>query len=324
MYHSLVALALLLPSGLPSSPPPSPVAPSTPLPPVSQPLNKVTTIPQDTNSKSKGAVVSTPQSAQPAVTVSPNPCLPGQNVTFILPPGITQGTIRGGKFTKPTEIANLPALTDAPAKTTTYHFSLRLPMAVKDDNGKKPNRTHGAKVSAKTAPVKIQQAQVTVQVYDGKFSPLATYRDSRGWHVDVIKGWNRNVVPQQDPANHTLIFFQPREDSATRLAVSITPVTEGSCSELTCKVIDDIPTEYDVIKEITKKETEQLGIPAMWVTFQGVDHALPDVPTRSLVLSFVKDGKGYVISGRAQAGEFSQWEKTLRCLIRSFTLETAH
>lgn len=273
--------------------------------------------------KSEAPKTAPSESAPPApkVTVSPNPCLPGQNVTFVLPPGISQGTICGGKFTRPTEIAKLSALTDTPKKTTIYHFDLRLPTDAKDDTGKAQSKAKSRKVSAKTAPVKTEQETVTVDVYDGKFAPLATYRDPRGWHIDVIWGWNCNVVPEPDPANNTLIYFQPHEDSSTRVAVAITPVTDMSCAELTSKVIDDIPTEYDIIKEIQKKETTQLGLPAMWVTFQAVDHALPDVPTRSVVLSFVKDGKGYVISGRSQAGEFAQWEKPLRCLVRSFTLD---
>ena len=72
-----------------------------------------------------------------------------------------------------------------------------------------------------------------------------------------------------------------------------------------------------------QKETTQCGVPATWATFDGLDRSLPDTPTKSMVLAFVHDGVGYVISGRARASRFDQWQQLLHSLVRSFCVEAA-
>jgi hypothetical protein len=350
------------------------------------------------------------------VTAYPNPCLPGQTVTFYPPADAEKILVHGGRFATPTPWILAQPLTDVPSRPTVYVFDVwyskrRAAPAVPtpssssasgptashapspegatdhaaDHLGEPPKSpdaatgkpkeataggsaptplvsggptpqspgsagqpkssagaqppgsgaaakaatppTAGAPVAAASTasasavpepPEGHQRIKVAVDVYSGKFPRLATYRDPHLWHIDVLAGWNRNVVPRSDPAHEALVYFQPQEDSAERVAVAIQPMPHTTSAELMHKAMDDAPTQYDVLKDVQQKETTQCGVTAQWVTFTGLDRALPDVPVRAVVVAFVRNGEGYVISARAQEAMYDQWEKPLRCLVRSF------
>lgn len=243
------------------------------------------------------------------VTAEPNPCLPGQTVTFTLPTGMTRGTVSGGRFGSRREIKKSESLLDFPRKETLYTF----------DIWSAPESAGNAKQSSK--PEQHQQVKVTVAVYSGTFPKLTTYQNPQRWRIDTVIGWIRNVIPQPDPATESLIYFQPQDDSPERVAVAIMPVKENTCGDLMKTVLMDAPTQYDILEHVQQKETIQCGVPATWATFDGVDHALPDTPTKSMILTFVRNGVGYIISGRARANRFDQWEKLLHSLVRSFAIE---
>jgi hypothetical protein len=245
--------------------------------------------------------------APPApVTADPNPCLPGQTVYFYPPKGAKKVVVTGGSFAQPTDVTGQPLITDKLAKTTTYRFELW--------------QAGGAQAAGKPAPLTPRQVSVTVDVYAGKFPPIATYFDTRNWRIDVTAGWNRYSVPTIDPVNDAVIYFQPSEDSPDRVAVAIVPVNKETDSKaLLRQVLAEAPSQYDVFLDVTQKVTTQCGLPASWMTFKGIDQALAGIPTRSMVLTMVRGDHGYVISARTREGEYATKERLLRCLVRSFT-----
>jgi hypothetical protein len=245
------------------------------------------------------------------VTAEPNPCLPGQMVTFHLPEGVKHGTVLGGRYTRRQEVKPDELVIDQPKKTTTYAFDL-VTAGESAEGGK-----------ATPQPAQHQRFHVIVDVCTGTFPRLVTYHNPQHWRIDTVNGWIRNVIPQPDPATESLIYFQPQDDSPERVAVAVLSVKDPSCAALMKTTLMDAPTQYDLFEHIQQKETTQCGAPAMWATFDGVDRSLPDMPTKSMVLAFVRDGVGYVISGRARASRFDQWGKLLHSLVRSFCVEPA-
>jgi hypothetical protein len=242
--------------------------------------------------------------SRPAVSADPNPCLPGQTVKFYPPKEAKRVLITGGAFAKQTDVTAQPLITDKLVKTTTYRFELTVP-------GAQP-------ASGKPAPLIKQSYAVTANVYEGKFPPFATYFDTRDWRIDVPAGWNRYTVPSVDPVNNAVLYFQPAEDSPDRIAVAIVPVTKETDSKtLLRQVLAEAPSQYDVFLDAVQKETTQSGLPAAWMTFKGMDQALPGIPTRSMVLTLVRDGRGYVVSARTRESDYPAKEKFLRCLVRS-------
>jgi hypothetical protein len=241
------------------------------------------------------------------VTIESSYIVPGQSVVFHLPAGAKKVVAYGGRFGKGLDVTKETNLTDEPVKTTTYGFDI-FDQAVPAKGSKK--RAPSPKAS--------KHFQVTAEVYSGKFPPLSTYNDTRGWHIDTIAGWNAYPSQLPDPANNALIYLEQQEDGPERMAVAILPVTMTN-TELMKKVMTETPSQYDVLKVIDQKETTQCGVPATWLNFQGIDPSLKDIPTRSMVMTFVKDGKGYVISGRTRASQFKERERLIRCLMRSFS-----
>jgi hypothetical protein len=245
-----------------------------------------------------------------AVTAEPNPCLPGQTVTFYLPAGAKRATVRGGRYTHSQEIQADDPVSDEPKKTTTYVFDVVTPGESAGTGNATPK------------PAQRQEFRVAVDVLTGAFPKLVTYRNPQHWHIDTVVGWIRNVIPQADPATESLIYFQPQDDSPERVSVAVMPVKEGAtCADLMQKALMDAPTQYDVFEHVQQKATAQCGVSAIWATFDGVDHALPDMPTKSMVLTFVRNGIGYVVSGRARASRFDQWEQLLHSLVRSIGVD---
>jgi hypothetical protein len=306
--------ALQTPPG-PQTPPKSPVGqtakPQTPStgttasPPAKTPVTPLS----GTSTTDTAASDKTQQSAPFGVTAEPNPCLPGQTVTFTLPDGAIRCVIKGGKYEHTTEFKPDEIITDEPKKETAYIFDVLLAA----------NTASGGNTGTKAT--QHQQYKVTVSVYAGKFPRLVTYRNPQHWHIDTVAGWIRDVIPQPDPATQSLIYFQPQDDSPERVAVAVTPVKATTCAELMKTALMDAPTQYDVLEHIQQQQITQCGVPATWATFDGIDHALPDIPTKSIVMTFVRNGTGYVISGRARASRFDQWAKLLHSLVRSFAID---
>lgn len=250
---------------------------------------------------------SNPAAVEDRVTIESSYIIPGQSVVFHFPPGAKKVVAYGGRFGKGLDVTKEKNLTDEPLKTTDYGFDIF--------NQAKPEKGGKAKTQE---PKPSAHFHVTAEVYTGKFPPLTTYNDTRGWHIDTIAGWNAYPSELPDPANNALIYLEQQEDGAERVAVAILPTTMTN-SELMKKVMMETPTQYDVLNVIDQKETTQYGVQATWLNFKGVDPSLPNVPTRSMVMTFVKDGKGYVISGRMKADQFKEREKLIRCLMRSFS-----
>lgn len=253
------------------------------------------------------------------IVTEPNPVLPGQTVTFHMPTGVARVVASGGGFGHETDVTDRPLITDTPKQTTHYAFTLWFDNKTMAKAAGKP----AGKMARKPTPQKTLKQAVQVHVYEGTFPAIATYRDPRHWRVDCIAGWNRYVTPEADPANNALIFFQSQEDNPERIAVAIVPVGKMTSEELMHQVLIDAPTQYDVLQDVHQKPTTQGGLPAAWATFKGMDRALPGTATISMILTFVKDGRGYVISGRTSESKFAERERLLRCLVRSFALEPA-
>lgn len=325
IYFLVFVLCRLFPIDPPSIPPHNPIAP----PKGTAPSDKNPPRPVAPPAKSKGASSSKTAPAPPPrkeslTVVTPDPCLPGQTVTLTWPYGVKQvEVLEEGRF-KRLPISEGASQFTAPSKSRTYAFKLwsDVPES-KGAGGRMRTRRQRGGRRARLHLAAAHRYPITIQVFSGKFPSLATYRDQHHWHIDCVAGWNRNAVPQPDPKNNALVFFQPQADSAERLAVSILPATNLTAEDLMKQVMNDAPTQYDVIKSVTQKEALQCGVPAVWLTFSGLDQALSGVPTRSMVLTFVKEGHGYIISGRARSSLFTKWDKVLRCLVRSFAVDPA-
>lgn len=256
----------------------------------------------------------TPQShplAQPppaftGVDAEPNPCLPGQMVHFWLPEGTVKAEAFNGRFGPGYSISGRdPNLTDQPLRDTTYKFDVwaRLPA--------------GAGGSSSAAPQK-RVIMVTVRVLRGKYPHFATYTSPYHWSIDAQEGWNRNQVYLADPSMNAIDYFQPHEDSAERIGVTVLPAANQTAASLMQKVMDDAPTNYDVIKDEKQGYTVQCAEPAAWTTFDGEDQDDGDVPTRTIVLTFIYGPRAYVISGRTHQGAGPQEENLIHALVRSF------
>lgn len=251
-------------------------------------------------SSESGDVSTIAGGALAGIHASPQQALPGQSVTFYLPRGAIRIRVAGGGFQSETDLTGQSLATDTPSQTSVYRFTYWI------------CTESGARRRTEVVPV-------TRLV--GAFPRLATYWDWRRWRIDCVAGWNRYVTPQTDPANNGLIFFQPVEDSPERITVAIVPVRDLTASELMRQVLIEAPTQYDVMQEHYAKETTHGGLPAAWAEFSGLDRALAGIPTRSMVLAFVRDGRGYVISARAREAEFRAKEPLLRALVRSFAID---
>ncbi len=184
-----------------------------------------------------------------------------------------------------------------------------------------------AKPVAASLPAPLPSAghhhvQVTVEVYEGKFPLLLSYHDPRRWRMDILDGWKRSddVAPETGGA---IVYLQPEEDSPERIAVATMPVEAISSADLMGKAINDAPTQYDVMEDVTVKDTTQCGEPAQWTFFRGMDRAQAGIPTKSMVLALVHAGRGYVISARTTLSKFDERSKLLRCLVRSFAFDSA-
>ncbi len=250
--------------------------------------------------------------SEPGVDLEPNPAVIGQIVTFYWPSGTVKVLAAGGGFGPGTILLGDTPVTDTPKRATSYRFDVWY-WSVVDGPVKGPPAPH----------MVHRQYWRTLQVYAETFPPLTSYHDWRRWQIDYVRGWNRYATPEADPANNAVIYFQPAEDSVERVVVAITPADVSTSAELMQQVLREIPTQYDVLENIQEKETTHCSLPARWMTFEGVEQSHPDIRTHSIVLAFVRDGKGYVISARTYASHYDAQEPLLRNLVRSFAFVSA-
>lgn len=240
-----------------------------------------------------------------------NPIAKGEKVTLRWHFTGDKVTVSGGRFGKGTVVTGKTSLEDTPSRTTRYTFNVWY-------------RGRAAGSPAEAAPALLHaRYHIDIEVYDPRSAGMAEYRSPSGWLIRTLRQWRADPVPMPDPANNALVFFQKEEDSVERVAVAVVPVREASASALMDRVQQDMPSRYDGIQIHSRKDVTHEGVPAVLTVFSGGDNTHPGTRTTSLVLAFVREGRGYVISARTQASQFAARRPLLEKLVRSFTLTPA-
>jgi hypothetical protein len=250
--------------------------------------------------------LASPQKAPEAVSLQPNPFKPGQTVTLHWLFTGTKVTVSGGRFGKGTVVTGKTLLTDKPTATTRYTFDVWYPDPEKSADSKAGKLLH-------------QSYTVVAQVMPA----LATYRDTRGWQIEHLKGWKRDNVSLPDPANNALMYFQVEDDSVERLAVSMLPAGDMTVVDLMGKVERSLPNNYDEIEILSKDEVTCSGAPGILATLTGMDRSHPGTRTQSIVLAFVRDRHAYVVSARTSVSSFKARGAILERLVKSIAFQKA-
>jgi hypothetical protein len=239
------------------------------------------------------------------VLADPAIATPGQTIMLRWYFTGSKVTVSGGRFGKGTVVTGRTFISDTPQKTTTYAFDVwyRAPAP-----------------SSATGKQEMQQVHTryTTQVEVVSQPDFAPYRDPHGWEVRFLKGWKRDQVRTPDEGSDGLNFFQLEDDSVERMAVSILPVKEMSCKELMDSVQKDVPSHYNEVEVVSQTETIHENVPALQVIFTGMDQSHPGTRTESIVLIFVRNGRGYVVSARTKATNFAARRKIMEAMVRSF------
>lgn len=244
-----------------------------------------------------------PALAQPnAIEVEPNPSTPGRAVTFRWYFTGTKVVMSGGRFGRGTNVTGRTSIIDHPRATTRYTFSVWYRGLGIAAIGRKP----------KMVPLYAKYSVVVVVV------PLAWYHDPHGWYIGYLHGWKHDNVYTPDEGSDGLVYFQQADDSVERLAVAILPVKDITADDLMAKAAATLPDHYDQVKIMSRKNLTYQGVPAVMISFSGLDQAHPDIRTRSIVLVFVHQGRGYVISARTLAARFQARSDTMLAMVESF------
>jgi hypothetical protein len=239
------------------------------------------------------------------VIAEPSIATPGQTIMLRWYFTGSKVTVSGGRFGKGTIVTGRTFISDTPQKTTTYTFDVWYRgLATSPTTGQQVNKPLHARYAA----------QVEVVSQPG----FAAYRDPHGWEIRFLKGWKRDLVPTPDEGSDGLIFFQLEDDSVERMAVSIMPVKEMSCQELMDAVQKDVPSHYNEVEVVSQAETTHENVPADLVIFTGMDQTHPGTRTESLVLTFVRNGRAYVVSARTKSTNFASRRKIMEAMVRSF------
>ncbi len=252
-----------------------------------------------------------PALAQPnAIEVEPNPSTPGRAVTFRWYFTGTKVVVSGGRFGRGINVTGRTSLIDHPRATTRYTFNVWYRGLGVAASGHKP----------KIVPLYAKYSLVVVVV------PLAWYHDPHGWYIGYLPGWKHDNVYTPDEGSDGLVYFQQADDSIERLAVAIFPVKDMTADDLMAKVATTLPDHYDEVKIVSKKAFTYQGVPAVLLSFSGLDQTHPGTRTRSVVLVFVHKGRGYVISARTLAARFQARSDTMLAMVKSFgfTKSTPH
>jgi hypothetical protein len=246
-----------------------------------------------------GALASDP------VVANHNTILAGQAVILNWNFTGTKVILSGGRFGAGTPVTGKTQIVDRPTKTTKYSFDV--------DYLGSPSGDLSVQV-----PLHAHYA-TQVEVIDPVVLGLQTYVNPHGWAINTFKKWQRDNVSMPDPANNALVYFQPEDDSVERVAVAILPIKEATSADLMKKVKADIPSRYTESEIVSENEVLHDGILAVRTVFSGKDDAHPGTKTQTVMLAFVRSGRGYIISARTAAAQFATRQRLLEALVNSFT-----
>jgi hypothetical protein len=246
--------------------------------------------------------------AAEAVQVTPGVTTPGGAIKLRWLFTGDKVVVSGGRFGKGVEVTGKSELTDTVKISTTYKFDVWY---------KVPTAGPSGEITQK--PVHVQY---TAFAKVAKPTPivLKTYRDPYGWQVAHMADWKSDREKLPDPANNALVFIQKEDDSVERLAVSILPLPDLDKTQLVEKVEKSLFSNYGDIKMGERMEIQQNGAPAILTSFSGQDQSHPGTRTQTLLLAFVRNGRGYVISARTTAKEFEFRRPALEKMVRSFAV----
>ncbi len=214
--------------------------------------------------------------------------------------------LSGGRFGKGLNVNGKTEVTDTPEKTTRYTFNVYYHLLNHTQASSKVVRQNVHVVYSVVVPV------VTIP-------KMLYYHSTTGWKVQYVKGWRKDSVNTGDGIKDGLVFFQPTMDSEERMSIAkVAGGQELSPSVLINKIMAEIPENYTNIKTVSEKEITLLRLSATEYIFTGVDAA--GEHTESIVLAFVDQGYGYVLSARSDAGQFELKQIVLRKMLSSFSL----
>lgn len=249
--------------------------------------------------------IAPPAQAADAIAAEPVSVLPGQKVTLRWYFTGDKVLVTGGRFGKKGQVVTgRTVLTDTPRKTTRYTFDVWYRVAAA---GKPARKVHA-------------QYSLVVPVTTDALSGMASYRSTRGWQVCYPLGWRHDHVNTSDEGKDGLVFFQKEDDCVERLAVAVMAAKEMTCDDLMKQVCADMPSHYENLQLEAPTEIAFHAIPACRTYFTGSDMTHPGTRTRSAVLVFVHDGRGFVISARTSANDFKARQAVLEKMINSFAL----
>ena len=208
-----------------------------------------------------------------------------------------------------------PKESETPAKPDTAQKPEPKPAAKKADADQKADAPPAAKE-------RHERYKLTIAAQKGEFPKFTTYRDKYPWRLDYVAGWKTFPVLNLE-GGHTLVYLEPREDSPIRMAIASWPVGEMPTARMMQVTMQEGVSQYDVLEGVQQKQTTQAGEAATWLTFQGVDSALPGIKTYSIVLTLVHKGRGFVVSARTPVSKRGDMEILLARLVRSFAFAPA-
>lgn len=244
-------------------------------------------------------------SSPSAIALSRNPIVAGDSLSLHWYVTGTKVMLSGGRFGAGVVVTGRTFVSDRPVQNTKYTLDLWYPDT-------------SAGNAAPSSKLIHAQYTTTVQVLHPDTLGLEVYRDTRGWRILHPKGWSCDKVALPDPARNALMYFQQEADSLERLAVSVLPVTEHAAESLMKRVEVDLPSHYDEVQVISKQDVTIDEQPAVLAEISGKDHTHSGARTHSVILVFVREGLGYVVSARTAAARYSARQPLLRNLVRSF------
>jgi hypothetical protein len=213
-------------------------------------------------------------------------------------------TISGGRFGKGTVVTGKSYISDKPTATTTYTFDVQYKGLDTDSTGKQV--------------MKPLQARYTATVRVLPAAPVATYKDSRGFTLNVPQGWKRDNVNLPDPANNALMYFQKEDDSVERISIAILPSAEMDAATLMQKVERSLYGSYEQVEILQNAEAKVAETPALLKVYVGKPTSHPGTKTQTICMAFVQDGRAYVVSARTFAKDFEARRPLLERMVRSF------
>jgi hypothetical protein len=217
-------------------------------------------------------------------------------------------TLSGGRFGKGLTVTGRQSITDKPTANTHYVFDVTY-------RAQAPVGTTG------TVETKTLHARYTADVDVFQMPKTKPYTASLGWTLSYQNGWQPVNVPTAAIKKDGLVFFQPEDDSVERLAVAVLPAKELTGEQLLQNVKKDMPSHYDEVRILTCDPITCNHHSAMLTRFTGMDLTHPGTRTESVILTFVQDGRAYVVSGRTKASQYRAHGPILERLVRSFTLD---